>query len=87
MYLQYKKKGTPQSTMTIDSLLHSNPTSPTSGIPPPPKINMPAPEKLMRPLIEKYFEEPFPGAWNRTGGKRRRSFVDDYERAGKRFHM
>ncbi|KAF9223314.1 hypothetical protein BS17DRAFT_754281 [Gyrodon lividus] len=78
----YKKKSkepaTPGiSTMTIESLVHSNPTSPTSGAFPA----QPSPPKPKRPSIEHYFVLPQP----LTGRKRRRS-VDDGDRFSKRLH-
>ncbi|KAH7920237.1 hypothetical protein BV22DRAFT_1040074 [Leucogyrophana mollusca] len=80
----YKKKpkdlATPGgSSMTIESLVHSNPTSPTSGA----FLVQDSSAKSNRPPIEKYFTPPLYSAWGRN--KRRRSF-DDGELPGKRIH-
>ncbi|KIK94812.1 hypothetical protein PAXRUDRAFT_425596 [Paxillus rubicundulus Ve08.2h10] len=80
--LKYKKKpkepATPGlSSMTIESLVHSNPTSPSTGAFPA----QPSPLKPKRPSIEHYFIFPQP----LTGRKRRRS-VDDGDRFRKRVH-
>jgi len=68
----YKKKPPQQSTatpvMTIESLVHSNPTSPTVQLSPQTPFMHLAP-KARRPPIERYFEDP--PTWN--GNKRRRS--------------
>ncbi|KAH7915600.1 hypothetical protein BJ138DRAFT_1141249 [Hygrophoropsis aurantiaca] len=80
----YKKKpkdfATPGgSSMTIESLVHSNPTSPTSAAFP---VQESVP-KSNRPPIEKYFTPPSYSGWGRN--KRRRSF-DDGEVPVKRAH-
>jgi hypothetical protein len=86
----YKRKPPQQSTttpmsstITIDSLVHSNPTSPTTPALPSPKPPlMPHASKVRRPPIEKYFEDP--PTWNRN--KRRRSPEEARFGTGKRLH-
>ncbi|KAH0833494.1 hypothetical protein J3R83DRAFT_12619 [Lanmaoa asiatica] len=75
----FKKRPKDPATpaMTIESLVHSNPTSPTSGVfSTPPSLPKPK-----RPPIEKYFVLP----QLLTGRKRRRS-ADDGDRFTKRVH-
>ncbi|KAF9238552.1 hypothetical protein BU15DRAFT_47614 [Melanogaster broomeanus] len=77
--VQYKKKPKEPATpgMSIESLVHSNPTSPTTGAFPV----QPSPPKPKWPSIEQYFILPQP----LSGRKRRRSF-DDGDRFSKRVH-
>ncbi|KAF8553920.1 hypothetical protein OG21DRAFT_1485085 [Imleria badia] len=74
----YKKKSKDPATpaMTIESLVHSNPTSPTSGV----FSTQTSPPKPKRPPIEQYFIVP---PQSLTGRKRRRS-GDDGDRFTKR---
>ncbi|KIJ14427.1 hypothetical protein PAXINDRAFT_176761 [Paxillus involutus ATCC 200175] len=73
-----KEPATPGiSSMTIESLVHSNPTSPSTGAFPVQS----SPPKPKRPSIEHYFILPQP----LTSRKRRRS-VDDGDRFRKRVH-
>lgn len=59
--------------MTIESLVHSDPTSPTVG------VTQPSLPKSKRPPIEQYFVFP------PIGRKRQRS-MDDADRFAKRVH-
>lgn len=75
----YKKKPPKDvggSSMTIETLVHSNPTSPTMG------GYSVQPSRSQRPAIEKYFIVP-PSYTGR--GKRRRS-IDEGESSNKRAH-
>lgn len=75
--IKYKKRSKDPATpaMTIESLVHSNPTSPTLG------ATQPSLPKSNRPPIEHYFIVP----QSLTGRKRQRS-MDDGERLAKRVH-
>ncbi|KAH7884802.1 hypothetical protein F5I97DRAFT_1929631 [Phlebopus sp. FC_14] len=78
----YKKKKEPAiAGMTIESLVHSNPTSPTTGTFP----TQPTIPKSQRPSIEKYFIVP-PSLLLSGRNKRRRS-IDEGDRFSKRVHQ
>jgi hypothetical protein len=89
----YKKKPRVSTIITMESLVHSNPTSPVTSSRAPPPITSSfmsgttfpraaSQQQQRRPSIEKYFE--FPPTWN--GNKRRRSTDEDRSGTGKRLH-
>lgn len=84
----YKKKPKEQTfqgamNMTMESFVHSNPTSPTvSGFATQHGVS----QSPRRPPIEKYFIVPVPQTVASGRNKRQRSSFDDLERSVKRVH-
>ncbi|KAG9316122.1 hypothetical protein JVU11DRAFT_3797 [Chiua virens] len=78
----YKKRSKEPATppMTIESLVHSNPTSPTSGDLPTQSAQSTSP-KSKRPPIEQYFIVP-----QSSNGRKRRQSTSDRDRPTKRVY-